>query len=84
MIFNISMQFVFLIPIIILNWHHYSSGYKSLVSLHPNMDALVALGSTASTVYGIYAFVMIIIGSVNNNPDMVMYDQSKHILLHML
>ncbi len=72
MILNISMQFVFLIPIVILNWHHYSSGYKSLFSLHPNMDALVALGSTASMVYGLYAFAMIVIGTINHNPDMVM------------
>ena len=72
MIFNIVMQFVFLIPIIILNWHHYRSGYKSLFSLKPNMDALVALGSTASTLYGLYILGMIIYGTTIDNPDLVM------------
>ena len=72
MFIDVTMQFSFLIPIVILNWHHYSSGYKGLIKLHPNMDALVALGSTASTIYGIYAYVMIIIGWASGNHEMVM------------
>ena len=28
MFIDVTMQFAFLIPIVVLNWHHYSSGYK--------------------------------------------------------
>lgn len=69
---DVTFQFLLLVPIVILNWHHYVSGYKSLVKLHPNMDALVALGSTVSTIYGIYAYVMIIIGWASGDHMMVM------------
>lgn len=69
---DVTFQFIFLAPIIVLNWHHFVSGYKSLFKLHPNMDSLVALGSTVSTIYGIYAYVMIIIGWASHNHMMVM------------
>ena len=71
-VINVGMQIVFLIPIIILNWHHFSSGYKALFKLHPNMDSLVALGSTASALYGLYAFVMMIVCWATNDPMGVM------------
>ena len=77
---DITIQFLFLTPIIILNWHHFSSGYKSLVKLHPNMDALVALGSTVSVLYGIYAYTMVIVGWASGNHSMVM-DHSMNIYI---
>ena len=68
----VAAQFLFLIPIVILNFHHYVSGYKSLIKLHPNMDALVALGSTVSIIYGIYAFIAMILAHVNGDGMTVM------------
>ena len=65
-------QFVFLIPIVILSFHHYSSGFKSLVKRHPNMDALVALGSTVSTIYGVYSLVAMIVAHIQGNAMLVM------------
>ena len=49
-IFAIS-QMVLLIPIVILNFNYYKSGFKSLLKRAPNMDALVAIGSMASIIY---------------------------------
>lgn len=72
MIIDIAIQFAFVIPIIILNFNHFSSGFKSLFHFHPNMDSLVALGSTVSLVYGLYSFIMTIIGEVNHDHMMVM------------
>ena len=60
-VINVGMQILLLIPIFILNRHHFISGYKSLFKLHPNMEALVALGSSVSTIYGLYAFVKMIV-----------------------
>ncbi|HBX25037.1 MAG TPA: heavy metal translocating P-type ATPase, partial [Firmicutes bacterium] len=72
MIIDIAIQFAFIVPIIILNFNHFSSGFKSLFHFHPNMDSLVALGSTVSLAYGIYSFVMTIIGEVAHDHMMVM------------
>ena len=69
---NVIAQMVILVPIVILNFHHFSSGYRSLFKGHPNMDALVALGSTVSIVYGLYIFVLMTIAFVQGNADAVM------------
>lgn len=48
-------QFLLLLPIIFVNFKFFSVGYKTLFHGSPNMDSLIALGSTAATAYGIYA-----------------------------
>ena len=69
---TVSAQILFLIPIIILNFHHFSSGFRSLLKLHPNMDSLVALGSTVSIIYGLYIFARLIIAFSMNDAEAVM------------
>lgn len=71
-VFFVAMQFVCLIPIVIIHRDRYVSGIKSLLSKNPNMDALVALGSIASVVFGIYAFVRLIVAVSMDNPAEVM------------
>ena len=46
-------QFLLLLPVIFVNFKFFSGGFKSLFYGAPNMDSLIALGSTASTAYGI-------------------------------
>ena len=46
-------EFLLLLPIIYVNFKFFSGGFKSLAHGSPNMDSLVALGATASTIYGI-------------------------------
>lgn len=60
-------QIVLLIPIIILNFNYFSSGYSKLFKGNPNMDSLVAVGATASVLYGFFAITMIIMALKNND-----------------
>ena len=69
MIFAIS-QILLLIPIVILNFNYYKSGFKSLLKRAPNMDALVAIGSMASIVYSLFATYKIYYASITNNMEM--------------
>ena len=46
-------QFLLLLPVIFANFKFFRVGFTSLMHASPNMDALIALGSTASTVYGV-------------------------------
>ena len=47
------------IAIMVINQKFFVSGFKGLIHRAPNMDTLVALGSTAAFVYSVYAtFVM--------------------------
>ena len=53
MVFALT-QFLLLIPVLFVNCKYFSSGFKSLIHGAPNMDTLIALGSAASTGYGVY------------------------------
>lgn len=53
MVFALT-QFLLLIPVLFVNCKYFSGGFKSLIHGAPNMDTLIALGSAASTGYGVY------------------------------
>mgnify|MGYP000122726493 FL=1 len=44
---------------VFVNFKFFRVGFKTLFHGAPNMDSLIALGSTAATVYGIYAIYKI-------------------------
>ena len=48
-------QLLLTVIIMVINQRFFISGFKSLWNKSPNMDTLVALGSTASFVYSVYA-----------------------------
>ena len=52
-------QFLLTLPIVLLNKKYFTGGFKGLINKAPNMDSLVALGSTAALVYGIFALYRI-------------------------
>lgn len=56
---NVLTQFLLLLPILYLNRSYFINGYRNLFHGAPNMDTLIALGSTASTVYGLFALYRI-------------------------
>lgn len=66
---NVIIQVILSSIIIGFNFHYYTSGFKKLVKLSPNMDSLVALGSSASYLYGIYNFIRMIIALINKDLD---------------
>lgn len=45
------------IPIILLNSKYFTSGFKALFRLNPNMDSLIAVGSAASLIYSIFLII---------------------------
>ena len=49
------LQAVLVIPILLLNSHYFTNGFRMLFKRNPNMDSLIALGSTAALVYGLFA-----------------------------
>ena len=58
-------EMVFLIPILFFNRKYFVSGFKSLIKLSPNMDALIALGAGISTVYSLYNFIICTVQNLN-------------------
>lgn len=56
---NVLTQFLLLLPILYWNRSYFINGFRNLFHGAPNMDTLIALGSTASTVYGLFALYRI-------------------------
>ena len=52
-------QLLLTLPILYVNRKYYIVGFKALLSGHPNMDSLIAIGSGAAFIYGIGAIYAI-------------------------
>ena len=59
---NAFTQFLLTLPVIGINFKYYKNGFLSLFHGSPNMDTLIAVGSGASMIYGIYALYGILYG----------------------
>lgn len=59
--------------IMVINQKFFISGFKSLFHKAPNMDTLVALGSSAAFVYSTYALFAMTDAQVKGNMDAVMH-----------
>ena len=66
------VQLLFTVAIMVVNQKFFISGFKSLAHRAPNMDTLVALGSTASFVYSVYALFAMTGAQVRGDMDAVM------------
>ncbi|MEA5031506.1 MAG: heavy metal translocating P-type ATPase [Sphaerochaeta sp.] len=55
-------QILLTIPVFIVNGRYFRTGFKTLLKRAPTMDSLIALGSSAAMVYGIYAIYKIGLG----------------------
>ncbi|CUN16045.1 Copper-exporting P-type ATPase A [Blautia hydrogenotrophica] len=64
-------QLLLCLPIIYVNRKYYIKGFQTLAHLAPNMDSLIAIGSTASLVYGIFAIYRMSYGLGSGNMEVV-------------
>ena len=66
------VQLVLCVIIMVINQKFFISGFKSLIKRAPNMDALVALGSTAAFVYSVVALFLMTDAQVHGDYAAVM------------
>ena len=48
------IQMILVIPVMIAGYKFYINGFKSLINKNPNMDTLVAIGTSAAFIYSTY------------------------------
>ncbi|WP_029451246.1 heavy metal translocating P-type ATPase [Clostridium algidicarnis] len=65
------IQLLLTMPVVYVNCKYYQVGFKTLFHGRPNMDSLIAIGSGAALIYGIFAIFKIGYGLGHNNLDMV-------------
>lgn len=55
-------QLLLVIPIICVGYRFYTAGFMALIRRSPNMDSLIAIGTTAAVLYSIYSISQIVSG----------------------
>lgn len=53
------LQFLLCLPILYVNRNYFINGFRRLIQGAPNMDTLIAVGSSSAVVYGIYTIFQI-------------------------
>ena len=64
-------QLLLTIPIALVNKKYFVTGFKTLFRAAPNMDSLIAIGSSAAIAYGIFAIFRIGYGLGHGNMEIV-------------
>ena len=64
------VQLVLTIPIAIAGYKFYTVGFKALIRKNPNMDSLIAIGTAAAILYGIYGTIQIAGGDLQYANDL--------------
>ena len=70
------LQLALAAPVIIINFKFFKNGFFALFKGAPNMDSLIAIGSGASTVYGIVAIGIMLYGEITQNQALI--DAYRH------
>ncbi|WP_302826852.1 cation transporter, partial [Anaerofustis stercorihominis] len=84
------VQFLLVLPIMYVNRKYYIVGFKTLFKLSPNMDSLIAIGSSAAVVYGVFAIFRIGFGlghgdmSIVDRYSMDLYFESAGMILTLI
>lgn len=68
---NALTQMLLTIPVMIINRKFFVAGFKGVVNRAANMDTLVALGSSASFLYGVFAVMMMAYSAPRGNLDVL-------------
>lgn len=68
---NAITQLLIAAPVLLINSHFFRNGFKALIMRVPNMDSLVAVGSSASYIYGIFAIYRMAYGFGHNDMQLV-------------
>lgn len=83
-------QFLLALPVMIINKKYYTVGFKTLFKGSPNMDSLIAIGTTAAVGYGVFAIYKIGYGLGHMDMDTVMqysmdlYFESAAVILALI
>lgn len=62
---NTIVQLILTTPVMFINGEYFKNGFRTLFRGHPNMDSLVALGTSAAYVYSLYATYAVYAGDAS-------------------
>jgi P-type Cu+ transporter len=74
------VQLLLVTPIMIVGKKYYIVGFKSLIRKSPNMDSLIAIGTSSAYIYSIYCIYQIFMGNV----DFELYFETAGVILALI
>jgi len=77
------LEFILCTPVIIVGYKFYTSGFSNLIKRSPNMDSLIAIGTSAAYVYSIFSLFKII-GGDNSHVDLLYFESASMIITLVL
>lgn len=76
------LQLALTIPVLIIGRPFFIVGFRALFKGHPNMDSLVALGTSAAALYSLYGTIMVLLGDYHF--AMNLYYESAAVILTLI
>ncbi|KLO22456.1 MULTISPECIES: heavy metal translocating P-type ATPase [unclassified Marinitoga] len=81
--FNFALiQLLLVIPIAIAGYKFYTIGFRNLYKLSPNMDSLIAIGTSAAIIYGLFGTIQIYFG--NNQYANDLYFETAGVIITLI
>jgi Cu+-exporting ATPase len=77
-----AAQLILTVPVLYFGRSFFKVGFKALIKGHPNMDSLVALGTSAAVIYSLYGTIMIFLGDTHFT--MALYYESAGVILTLI
>ena len=77
-VFSVT-QLILVTPILWVGRSYFVNGFKALIRKHPNMDSLVALGTSAAILYSVWSTIRIVAGEYHY--VMHLYVESAAVIL---
>ena len=77
-VFSVT-QLILVTPVLWVSCSYFVNGFKTLIRKHPNMDSLVALGTSAAILYSVWSMIRIFAGEYHY--VMHLYVESAAVIL---
>ena len=84
------LELLLSIPILIINFKYFKVGFTRLFKFSPNMDSLIAIGSSSAVIYSLYVTYKLMIATINHDTatlttlHMSLYYESATMILTLI
>jgi len=79
---NALTQLFLVLPVVGAGYKFYTGGFKALINRGPNMDSLIAMGTTAALLYSFYSIYQIFLGVENAHHEL--YFESAGVIITLI
>lgn len=76
------VQLILVLPIIVVGYRFYTVGFSRLFRGQPNMDSLIAIGTSAAMLYSFYTLIRVMLGGHEHAMDL--YFESAGVIIALI